>query len=365
MADFGTSCEGASGGTASSSGGNNFDKTGLQNGVEVCGNDDSAATVIANSSEARNLLAHEEHHLMQRRRHHHNFKKSASSRNLAGTDGMIESDLSSFPLSRPNEHGSGGDAVAVAPVSVSPSVDMYSGGRVRSSSLPGGGCANVPAAALLWDHEAQVEPPLDGAGGSSGSRYPKSRGKRVSFEGDVIINSNNAEGSPCSPKTQKHATSRNRSSSNSPPSDDGGGAGGHAEAGEDGREHFPPTTLSGDCSTTTVSATVTTAAIPAVAVGESAEEEEGSAAVPRTSVGGTPYPADVVVSSVRGNGGSTESSGATTSAGNWYTHSKLSCALDGLSRTAVAAENGSGVHIRAPAAGGAALPRVRRPRQAE
>ncbi|CBJ48583.1 hypothetical protein Esi_0039_0019 [Ectocarpus siliculosus] len=60
--------------------------------VESCKGGESCATnsaVVYNSGdrESRTLVA-QEHHLLQRRLHHHNFKKSASARNLAGTDGM-------------------------------------------------------------------------------------------------------------------------------------------------------------------------------------------------------------------------------------------------------------------------------------
>ncbi|CAM9308464.1 unnamed protein product [Ectocarpus fasciculatus] len=65
---------------------------GENGGVETCKGGESCASnsaIVYNSSDRdfRNLLA-QEHRLLQRRHHHHNFKKSASSRNLAGTDGV-------------------------------------------------------------------------------------------------------------------------------------------------------------------------------------------------------------------------------------------------------------------------------------
>ncbi|CAM9839768.1 unnamed protein product, partial [Pylaiella littoralis] len=102
-ADCAASSGGADGCATSSSGGYTFDERGPQNGDEVGSNGSSAATTIADSSETGNLVAQHEHHLLQRRRHHHNFKKSAGYRNLVGTDGMTESDLSSLLLSRSEE----------------------------------------------------------------------------------------------------------------------------------------------------------------------------------------------------------------------------------------------------------------------
>ncbi|CAM9388486.1 unnamed protein product [Ectocarpus sp. 12 AP-2014] len=60
--------------------------------VESCKGGESVASnsaVVYNSGdrESRTLVA-QEHHVRQRRLHHQNFKKSASARNLAGTDGM-------------------------------------------------------------------------------------------------------------------------------------------------------------------------------------------------------------------------------------------------------------------------------------
>lgn len=349
MADCGASCGGVNGGATSSSGGNtNFDENGLRNRDELCSNNNnSAETAITNSSdEAQSRLARDEHHLLQRRRHHHNFKKSASSRNLAGTDGMDEPDSSSLLLSQREEHDGGGGA----PVSVTTSVDVYSGGSVRSSSLSGRAAVNVPA-----------ELPLDDACGSrSGGGRRSSRGKSVSFE-PGISNSNTATGSPCS----RNAKQRISSSSSARLSSDGGDVRGDGEMsrGGNGSEHLS-STLNGDCSTTTVSTTATTAAAAAVAVEATAEDEKVSAtATTQPSVGGTRYPTDVGDGvSAGGKGGATESLGTTT-AGDWYGHSKLSAAASGLAR-ASAAGGDSGAHDRAPAAG-AANPRVHRPRPEE
>lgn len=289
---------------------------------------------------------------------------------MAGTDGMIKSDASPLLLSRPDEHsggGGGGDAVAATPVSVSTSVDVYSGGGVRSSSLSGAAAVDVPTAVFLRDQEARTEPPLDDdAGGSGGSGRRRSRETHHVGFNTGSRNRNAAEGSPYSRATTQ---TQGTTGSSARLSSDVGGARGHGDVvprGDIGREPLPSTTSNGDCSTTTCSATGTITALATVAeetLEKTAAEENGSGTATRACVGGTPYPNAVgdAVSSMRGKSEATESSEAPPAAGDWYQYSKLTAAGKGLTRTAVAAGGGGGAHGRTPAAG-AAIPRVPRPR---
>eukprot|EP00903_Cladosiphon_okamuranus_P020045 g18412.t1 len=172
----------------------------------VSGDGASAFATFASSPEVQKLLWQDEHHLMQRRRHHHNFKRSASARNLEGTDGMIC--LSGSP---PGSRGcglglAGNDDECALPVSVTASVMVYSGGNMEActtSSLPLSGksaASAFPAAEIPSEQASRLGPPLRGDARITGHRSREgSRSRPFSYGNDTSNNTSSNRAGKYSP----------------------------------------------------------------------------------------------------------------------------------------------------------------------
>jgi len=139
--------------------------------------------------ELQNAVAHEEHHLLLRRLHHHNFKKSASARNLMGTDGMLG--LGS-PSSSGREGGNGGSgaiaaaaaAASAAPVSITASVEVFAGGRLGVLSSPAVSADDATGTVSLGTLPA-LGSPQRAVGGGSGCRDSGNCPLKVGAGGDL------------------------------------------------------------------------------------------------------------------------------------------------------------------------------------
>lgn len=289
-------------------------------GGESCA---STSAVVYNNGdrESRTLMA-QEHHLLQRRLHHHNFKKSASARNLAGTDGMAGVSSPSTYLG--GGGGSGDDgSLGEGHVVVTTSVEVYSRDKEGSLTLSAGHKTDGPAASAGPCTQAEVY-----FGGGSGSTTTGREGSpdgtpaRVGQDGD----------SPCPGRSGSASLDCTNVG------DRGEGQGEAPRSGEGQQLASSGTRVySIDQGSATISAIGLTEGSAAAAAAEAGEEEaaavvakepaereniSSSATVPRTSVGGTPCRPGVEDDVVVGRKGRPPES--TTTGLDWYKCTQLS-----------------------------------------
>lgn len=318
----------------------------------VSGNDGgaSAFATFASTPEVQKLLSPEEHHhLVQRRCHHHDFKRSASTRNLEGTDGMVGPPRSPSGNRGHGPGGGGNGDAGVVPVSLPANVKVYSGGNIgtctASSLLLSGETERESAASVfatgesLSDQASRLQPPLRSDGRNTGKSSRKGSGNRsVSYASDSS-NSSSSSGKDSSASISgsrgRHRSGRSsriggEDGAQGPDKisrsrDDASGLTGHP---------LPPTASEGCRTVDDMNGSTergTRAGLSGggggsamIGAGESRAEERSGPAVD---------PADVVVDEVSVGGTEKEpGSLAARCATDWYRQSKLSAAASGTAR---------------------------------
>ena len=311
------------------------------------------------SPDVKKLLSQEAHRLAQRRRHHHNFKRSASNRNLEGTDGMVG------PISPPGRGergpdggGGGNHDAAVAPVSVTASVKVYSAGVVDTfspSMLPGEGAAIAPEDGSILDQATQIEAPLHGDGRTDGGRKGSSNGS-VTY-GNRSSSSSSGSAEKEFPAKSPGGRARRRTSSGNGDTDD---AVPPNEACRDGVEMtgHPPPVAKSDCSAAVVAGPTQEAAragsagpLAAAAVTEKSLAE-GRRGPKVASYHPQPTGSAVDEMSMGGAGGEASGSLGARCAAGWYTQSKLSAAASGAARLGLTAGRTGRAHRQTTVTGG-------------
>ncbi|CAB1119919.1 unnamed protein product [Ectocarpus sp. CCAP 1310/34] len=295
--------------------------------VESCKDGESCASnsaIVYNKGdrESRTLVA-QEHHLRQRRLHHQNFKKSASARKLAETDGMAGASSPSPYLGGGGGRGNDG-SVGEGHVVVTTSVGGYSRDKEGSLVLSAGRMTDGPAPSAVSCTQAEVDF-SGGSGSTTTGRQGSTDDKfaRVGQDGD----------SPCPERL---------GSASLDCTNVGGRGEGQGEAPRSGEGQHLASRGNGvysiDQGSTTISAmgltewSATAAAAAAAAAAEAAavvakepterENNSSSATEPRTPVEGTPCRPDVEDDVVAGQKGRQPES--TTTGLDWYKCTQLS-----------------------------------------